>query len=240
MAAGERIWSGRGGGGGRDQISSQEGVMTLGRSNIRCFTRLPSDHIQYGHQGQRTPPRPGCQEASLGVFFFVFSWLFFPKETGTSQQLRWYFTKCFHCGLWSGRSLSRLLQRFDGETVASPDQPVVEGWRVRGVPWWGSAWFQDRSGKDCLKIFLAEELARGRETEESFKSFRGGTRMTKNIANNLSACLLRTWRRQHLCLSQPLSKSYFTFWMDLFFCKKEEKKKKKEMRALCKGSCQLQ
>lgn len=37
--------------------------------NIRCFTRLPSDHIQYGHQGQQTFP---AVERSLGVFFSLF------------------------------------------------------------------------------------------------------------------------------------------------------------------------
>lgn len=76
--------------------------------------------------------------------------------------------------------------------------------------------------KIALRFFSPRNRPRVRETEESFKSFLVGGVM-KNIANNLSACLLGTWRRQHLCLSRPLLKSYFTFffWMDLFFCKKE-------------------
>lgn len=74
---------------------------------------------------------------------------FFPTKQG--HRGNWdHFLKM--CSLWTlvGWSWSELLQRFDSET--SLNQPDVEGWQVRGVPWWGFAGFQDCSGKDCLKL----------------------------------------------------------------------------------------
>lgn len=58
--------------------------------NIRCFTQLPSDHIQYGHQGQRTFP---AVERSSGVFFPLFLSTIFPDKTRASQQTEIIFYK---------------------------------------------------------------------------------------------------------------------------------------------------
>lgn len=85
--------------------------------------------------------------------------------------------------LWTlvSRSLSRLLQRFDDETVASLEQPVFEKVDDReeclGE---GSAGFQDCSGKDCLK---SKDFSHwgidAREGDGQFSVLFGRTRMTK-------------------------------------------------------------
>lgn len=184
---------------------------------------------------------------SAGVSFFLFYSTIFPDETKqrASRQLRYYFTTMR--SLWPEKSLSRLLQRFDEEDLSPRRmQPVV----VKVDEWEeclgeGSAGFQDCSGKDCLKSKRFFSLRsrreggreRGRETESFPLSFFRGGGGDEHKANNLSACLLGTWRRQHLCLAQPLSKSYFTFGWIYFSVKQKQKKRKK---TLCKGSCQLQ
>lgn len=171
----------------------------------------------------RDSRRPQLSNTAWG-FSFLFSQLFFPSKQGRRSNWDNILQDAFTV------AEVRLLQRFDGETVTSLDQPVVEGWRVRGVPWWGSAGFQDCSGKDCLKLkdSSRREIDEGRKRRVSSPS---GDENDKNKANNLSACLLGSWWWQPLCLSQPLLKSYFTFgW--IYFCVKKKR--------LCKGSCQLQ
>lgn len=195
---------------GRDQVSPQESVMNCGKHTVLYTAAL----WPQGHQGQQTSP---AVKHSSGLSF-LFSQLFFPtKQKGHRGNWDNYFTS----SLWTlvGRSLSRLLQRFDDETVASLDQPVVEGWRVRGVPWWGSAGFQDCSGKDCLKlkkIFLAEESVRGREMER-FRSFRGREWQSKQSFSMFTWNVTKT-----TFMSLTASLEDFTFGWIYFSVKKEK------------------
>lgn len=203
---------------GWDQVSPQEGVTNCGNITVLYTAAL----WPHGHQGQQTSP---AVKSSSGLSF-LFSQLFFPtKQKGHRGNWDKYFTS----SLWTlvGRSLSRLLQRFDDETVASLDQPVVEGWRVRGVPWWGFAGFQDCSGKDCLKL---KRFFSPRSRCE------GGRR---SISGPFGARMIKQTIFQHVYLERDEDNIYVShslswrlyFWMDLFFCKKG--------KTLCKGSCQL-
>lgn len=169
----------------------------------------------------RDSRRPPAVERSSGIFFSLYYFSLQNKGIAATEILFYMMHS-----LWTlvGRSLSRLLHRLDGETVTVLDQPVVEGWRARGVPWGGSAGFQDCSGKDCLKLKRFFSLRKRCEGGRQRVSSPRGDENDKNKANNLSACLLGSWWRQHLCLSQPLLKSYFTFGWIYFSVKKKEKK----------------
>lgn len=158
---------------------------------------------------------------------FLFSQLFYPTKTRASRQLRYYCTRCVHCGLWSAEvwvgfckdlRLSPHWSSLSLKRLASERSALV---RVGG-----SAGFQDCSGKDCLKskdfscwgldaregdgefpvLFLG--VGKG-EWQQSFSMFTWN--VTKTTFMSVTASL----------------EELLYFWMDLFFCKKKRKKKGK-------------
>lgn len=189
---------------------------------MRCFTQLPSDHIHYGHQG--AADIPSC-ETQRGKFLFSFLNYFTRQKHGHRGNWDTIVQDAFTVDFGQPKFESAFAKIWDCRLTGAACR--WKGWRVRGVPWWelgGPLDFRIVQEKIALsqKIFLAEDSTRGRETE-NFQSFFWG--WGKENDSSLSACLLGTWRRQHLCPSQPLLKSYFTFGWIYFSVKKKEKKK---------------
>lgn len=124
----------------------------------------------------RDSRRPPAVERSSGFFFSLYYFSLQNKGIAATEIIFYMMHS-----LWTlvGRSLSRLLHRLDGETVTVLDQPVVEGWRARGVPWGGSAGFQDCSGKDCLKLKDFSRWGNGARAGDREFQVPSGTRMTK-------------------------------------------------------------
>lgn len=201
---------------------------------IRCFTRLPSDHIQYGHGDSRRPQLSRGKRGDLFSFFLDY----FPslKKWGGGIMatekiiLLNVFTVDFGWAeVWVG-----FYKDFNGETPSprrtSLLSKVDELEECLGE---GPLDFTIVQEKIALRFFSPRNRPEGAGDGGEFQVLSCGGGVMKNIANNLSACLLGTWRRQHLCLSRPLLKSYFTFfffWMDLFFCKKGRKERRKWKR----------
>lgn len=184
---------------------------------------------------------------SAGVSFFLFYSTIFPDETKqrASRQLRYYFTtmrSLWPKKVWVGfcKDLTRKTCRLAGCSLSLWRLTSERSALVRGP-------LDFRIVQEKIALSLKDfsrwgvgareggkEGGRRRVSRSPFSVGGGGD---EHKANNLSACLLGTWRRQHLCLAQPLSKSYFTFGWIYFSVKQKQKKRKK---TLCKGSCQLQ
>lgn len=185
--------------------------------------------------------------AAREFLFFSFTRLFFPTKQNKGHRGNWdtILQRCVHCGrkkVWVGfcKDLTRKTCRLAGCSLSLWRLTSERSALVRGP-------LDFRIVQEKIALSLKDfsrwgvgareggkEGGRRRVSRSPFSVGGGGD---EHKANNLSACLLGTWRRQHLCLAQPLSKSYFTFGWIYFSVKQKQKKRKK---TLCKGSCQLQ
>lgn len=216
--------------------------MTLVCRKIRCFTRLPSDHIQYGHRGQQTSP--AVKRQARGFFSFFLD--YFPSLnkwgggrwgiTATEKIiLLIVFTVDFGWAeVWVG-----FYKDFNGET-SSPRRTSL----LSKVDEWeeclgeGPLDFTIVQEKIALRFFSPRNWREGAGDGGEFQVLSCGGGVGENDEKySKQSFSMFTWnvtKTAFMSLTASLEELlyFFFFWMDLFFCKKGRKKKERNESAL--------
>lgn len=183
-----------------------------------------------------TADEPGCQ-TQRGTFFFSFL-NYFSRQTqkllkktnkkkGHRGSRDTILTRCVHCGPKFESAFAKIWRTDCRLALGGAAAPR----RVRGVPWLKKRWggdFQDRSGKDCLKVkrFFAPRKSAEAETGRVSSFLRAG-----------EGEWLKQTIFQHVYLERDddnISVSHSLSWRVTLLLDGSI------FLTLCKGSCQLQ